>query len=153
MAIVRPLLAIGTVTLVAICLANAYAIAPPAKENTSSQKLAAAAPKSEETLQAFMRAKLGASTKVLEGLALEDLNLVREGAVELNRIGSADKWRRYDDALYRQFSAEFRQTTSDLIDAAKGNLFDRAALKWMDATMNCIECHRYVRNRLVAEKK
>ncbi len=101
-------------------------------------------------LQTFMRAKLTASTKILEGLAIDDLDLVREGAVEMNKMSSAEQWRRHDDMLYRQFSAEFRRTTQDLIDAAKEGQIDRAALKWMDATMSCIECHRYVRNKLVA---
>jgi len=150
-------IAAAGISLLAIWLVNAYAAAPPMTEKgtdaRSSSKVQAAAPKTDESMQSFMRAKLGASTKILEGLALEDLDLVREGAIELNRMSSAEKWRRHDDMLYRQFSAEFRQTTSDLIDAAKGNLFDRAALKWMDATMNCIECHRYVRNKLVVEKK
>ena len=103
-------------------------------------------------LQSFMRAKLGASTKIQEGLALEDLDLVREGAVEMNKMSQAEQWRRHEDMLYRQFSADFRQTTSDLIDAAKEHQLDRAALKWVDATMACIECHRYVRNKLVVDR-
>jgi hypothetical protein len=148
--------AAGLVLSLALWLANAFA-APPTKQNEASPPSGsgpdAPGQKSNESMQSFMRAKLGASTKILEGLALEDLDLIREGAIELNRMSSAEKWRRHDDMLYRQFSAEFRQTTSDLIDAAKGNFFDRAALKWMDATMNCIECHRYVRNKLVAGKK
>ena len=109
--------------------------------------------KSSRSLRSFMRAKLSASTKILEGLALENLDLVQEGAVEMNKMSTAEQWRRHDDVLYRQFSAEFRQTTSDLVDAAKDGLLDRAALKWMAATMNCIECHRYVRNKLVARAK
>jgi hypothetical protein len=149
-------LAAAGIGLLTLWFVNTSASAPQKTEKTPEKGAAgnaqAAPPKAEESMRTFMRAKLGASTKVLEGLALEDLDLVREGAIELNRISSAEKWRRHDDMLYRQFSAEFRQTTSDLIDAAKGNMFDRAALKWMDATMNCIECHRYVRNKLVTKK-
>ena len=148
--------AAGLALPLVLWLANALA-APPAKQNEAAPQSdsgsAAPTQKMDESMRSFMRAKLGASTKILEGLALEDLDLIREGAIELNRMSSAEKWRRHDDMLYRQFSAEFRQTTSDLIDAAKGNFFDRAALKWMDATMNCIECHRYVRNKLIAERK
>jgi hypothetical protein len=154
------LIATAGISLLATWLVTAYAAAPPATEKApearASRQTQARAPqteKTEESMQSFMRAKLGASTKILEGLALENLDLVKEGANELNRISSAEKWRRHDDVLYRQFSAEFRQTTSDLIDAAKGNLFDRAALKWIDATMSCIDCHRYVRNKLVTGNK
>jgi hypothetical protein len=119
----------------------------PKSPSTKADPLAKATP-----LQAFMRAKLSASTKILEGLALEDLDLVREGAIEMNKMSQAEQWRRSEDVLYRQFSADFRQTTSDLIEATKNHQFDRAALKWIDATMACIECHRYVRNKLVVEK-
>jgi hypothetical protein len=127
--------------------------AAPAGQQASTPESAKeqAQPKGR-ALQGFMRAKLSASTKILEGLALEDLDLVREGAVEMNKMSQAEQWRRHEDMLYRQFSADFRQTTSDLIDAAKEHQFDRAALKWMDATMACIECHRYVRNRLVVDR-
>jgi len=125
----------------------APATAPPASPGATNDRQAKKSP-----LQTFMRAKLSASTKVLEGLSLEDLDLVREGAIEMNKMSQAEQWRRYDDPLYRQFSADFRQTTSDLIDATRENQFDRAALKWMDATMACIECHRYVRNKLVVDR-
>ena len=128
----------------------------PAPEAARSPKTEVApnddTPPNVRSLQTFMRAKLSASTKILEGLALEDLDLIREGAVEMNKMSQAEQWRRHQDMLYRQFSADFRQTTSDIIDATKENKFDRAALKWMDATMACIECHRYVRNKLVVAR-
>ena len=36
-------------------------------------------------------------------------------------------------------------------DAAKEKNIDRAALRWMDTTLSCIECHRFVRNELVVQ--
>lgn len=126
---------------------------PGAAAAESTKAPPKADPQAKSTpLQVFMRAKLSASTKILEGLALEDLDLVREGAIEMNKMSQAEQWRRSEDVLYRQFSADFRQTTSDLIDATKAHQFDRAALKWIDATMACIDCHRYVRNTLFVEK-
>jgi len=161
MSIRRVAALLGTAVVLAFGLSQVGAVAfqadqKPAEKPAAQQKPAAGQPRSEkkpdESMRTFMRAKLAASTKILEGLALEDLDLVREGAVELNRMSTAEKWRRHDDMLYRQFSAEFRQTTADLIESSKQGLLDRSALKWMDATMNCIECHRYVRNKLVVEK-
>jgi hypothetical protein len=154
MKLARHLAATGVVVLLVLWLATAFAVDPPSKDAPAAAKpkqsppVQKDAPK-DESLSTFMRAKLSASTKVLEGLALEDLDLVTEGARELNTMSTAEKWRRHDDMLYRQFSAEFRQTTADLLEASKAGLLDRSALKWMDATMNCIECHRYVRNKLV----
>ena len=96
-------LAAAGIGLLTLWFVNASASAPQKTEKTPEKGAAgnaqAAPPKAEESMRTFMRAKLGASTKVLEGLALEDLDLVREGAIELNRISSAEKWRRHDDML------------------------------------------------------
>lgn len=119
----------------------------PAREGGGPKDSAAA---DKEDLSHFMRLKLGASGKVLEGLATEDFGLVKEGAEELHKMSTAEKWRVSNDALYRNFSGDFQRVTKDLVEAAKEENLDRAALKWMDATMNCIECHRYARGVMIA---
>jgi hypothetical protein len=153
------LAALTSVVLYGICTAQdagdktkSQTPAPSAKQAPGKEQAQEDPESKARPLQKFMRAKLSASTKILEGLAMEDLDLIREGAVEMNQMSQAEQWRRHEDMLYRQFSADFRQTTSDLIDATKEHQFDRAALKWMDATMACIECHRYVRNKLVVDR-
>lgn len=102
-------------------------------------------------LREFMRAKLEASNSILEGLVTEDHALIRDGAQKLNEMTTAERWRVQNDAMYRQFSSEFRRTTQDLVKAADDGNLDQAALQWMDATMSCIECHRYVRGMRVAD--
>ena len=102
-------------------------------------------------LRQFMRGKLSASNKILEGLTTEDMALVKEGARELNKMSLSEKWRASNDGMYQQFSAEFRRITNDLNSAADDNNLDQATLKWMAATMTCIECHRFVRNTLVVD--
>jgi len=115
-------------------------------------KPAAKAKSVDQELRAFMRKKLEASTKILEGLALEDVDLIQEGATTLAEMSEAEKWRVSKDVMYRQFSGEFARTARQLVDAAKDKNVDRAALRWMDTTMSCIECHRFVRNELVVEQ-
>lgn len=102
-------------------------------------------------LKQFMRTKLAASNKILEGLTTEDMALVREGARVLNKMSLSERWRAHNDAMYKQFSAEFQRVTKDLSMAADEDNLDQAALKWMGATMGCIECHRYVRSTLVVD--
>lgn len=103
-------------------------------------------------LRLFMRKKLAASNKILEGLTTEDMALVREGARALNKMSLSEKFRVNNDAMYKQFSAEFRRVTNDLNTAAEEENLDQATLKWMGTTMACIECHRFVRNTLVVEQ-
>jgi len=108
--------------------------------------------KEKKPLSVFMRKKLAASSMILEGLAMEDFLLIEEGARKLREMSKAEKWRVHNDPMYRQFSGEFQRITEKLSEAAKDEKLDTAALRWVDATMSCIECHQYVRKVLIAEK-
>lgn len=103
-------------------------------------------------LREYMRVKLEASNLVLEGLCTEDAKLVERGARKLNEMSTSERWRVINDPMYRQFSADFREITQQLVEAAEKHNLDRAALKWMDATMGCIECHRFVRGIRIADQ-
>jgi len=105
----------------------------------------------DPVLQHFMREKLKASTDILEGLTIEDFRLIGDGARRLYKMSTVEKWNYSNDAIYRQFSSEFQRVTQDLIKASDDRSLDRSALKWIDVTMKCIECHRYVREILVVE--
>ena len=120
---------------------DATTAAPPAEEG-----------REDLPLRDYMRQKLEASNQVLEGLCVDDPAMVKEGAVKLNEMSQSERWRVSNDAMYRQFSGDFREITQQLVDAADEQNMDRAALKWMDATMSCIECHRFVRGIMIAEE-
>ncbi len=109
----------------------------------------AKAPKQD--LRDFMHKKLDASNKILEGLVTEDTELVRQGAETLTEMSAAEKWKVSNNVMYMQFSKEFQRNAEKLVDAAQEKNLDRAALRWMDTTMSCIECHRFVRNELVVQ--
>ena len=103
-------------------------------------------------LRVFMRKKLAASNKILEGLTTDDFELVKAGANELNQISTAERWFVTTDPVYRQFSGEFREITQQVIKAAEAGNADRVAMKWMDATISCLDCHRFVRGMHVAQE-
>ncbi len=125
----------------------------PASGQTQPEDPAEHAPRTaqeQKDLSHFMRLKLKASGQILEGLAVEDYGLIQTGARQLNRMSQAEKWRVSNDPIYRQFSSDFQRITEMLVEAAEKNNLDQAALKWMDATMSCIECHRYARGMMIA---
>ena len=119
----------------------------PAKEQPPAQG------REDLPLRDYMRLKLEASNKVLEGLCVDDPELVKEGAIQLNEMSHSERWRVSKDTMYRQFSGEFQGITQQLKEAADEQNMDRAALKWMDATMSCIECHRFVRGIMIADEQ
>lgn len=95
----------------------------------------------------FMRAKLGHSQHVLEGLALEDYDLIARGAQELALASQASSWQVLQTEEYARQSAEFRRSCDALRTAAKQKNLDGAALAWMEVTMKCVQCHKYVRDQ------
>ena len=108
--------------------------------------------KPEKSLLAqFMRAKLLASSQVLEGLCTEDFELIAKGARSLKKVSSAERWRVSNDIMFRQHSAEYRTSIDSLVKAAEKKQIDSAALAWTKTTFSCIECHQRVRATLIAE--
>ena len=104
------------------------------------------APKADAVAD-FMRAKLGHSQRVLEGLSLEDYDLIAHGAQELALASQASSWQVLQTEEYARQSGEFRRSCDSLRNAAKAKNLDGAALAWMEVTMKCIQCHKYVRDQ------
>jgi len=94
----------------------------------------------------FMRAKLNHAQHVFEGLALADYDLIRRGAHDLALASQASSWQVLQTPEYARHSAEFRRSCEALRSAADAKNLDGAALAWMEVTMKCIQCHRYVRD-------
>ena len=94
----------------------------------------------------FMRAKLGHAQHVVEGLALADYDLIARGAHDLALASQASSWEVLQTEDYARQSREFRRACESLRSAAKDKNLDGAALAWMEVTLKCIQCHKYVRD-------
>ena len=116
---------------------------PEGKETVSE-------PDEKSELAVFMRKKLDATNKVMEGLCLNDMKLVGKGAKSLMKISDSDRWRRSNDMMYLHHSREFDRAVDTLADKAEHENADGAALAWMEVTMSCIRCHDWVRDTMVA---
>ncbi len=92
-----------------------------------------------------MRQKLAATSKVLEGLATEDKELVHEGAAILTDLSKAEVWQVLVDAEYREHTQTFRSAVKRLDEAAQKSEFASAQLEWLDATKRCFDCHNHIR--------
>lgn len=104
-----------------------------------------AAPKADD-VGPFMRAKLAHAQDILAGLALEDFDAIARGAQELSLASQAASWQVLQTPEYARQSAEFRRSCESLKRVAKEGNLDGAALAWMEVTMKCIQCHKYVRD-------
>lgn len=112
-----------------------------------------ASAKDDQTLSAFMRRKLDASSKILEGLAVEDGELIKTGATALLEMSRAEMWNVIADEDYREFNRDFRAAVRKLSEAGEKENIDNATLQWFDAVKGCVECHKYVRSQRPVRKK
>ncbi|MGE0609240.1 MAG: hypothetical protein AB7O62_19265 [Pirellulales bacterium] len=104
-----------------------------------------AEPQQPNNVAKFMRAKLDHSEKVLEGLALEDFDMIAKHSQDISLLSLAANWQVLQTPEYLHQSAEFRKLTDDLTKAAKEKNLDGAALAYVGMTMKCVSCHKYVR--------
>jgi hypothetical protein len=101
----------------------------------------------------FMHRKLEHSQKVLEGIVVEDFDLIEKNARTLNLLSQAAEWQVLPSAEYRRHSEEFRRTTESLVKAAREKNLDGAALAYVQLTLNCVNCHKYVRTFPLDERR
>ncbi len=94
----------------------------------------------------FMRAKLEHSKKVLEGLTMEDFSAIVKNSQAMSLLVEDAAWQVLQTREYAQRSAEFRRTADRLTEAGRKKNLDGAALAYVELTMQCVDCHKYVRS-------
>ena len=97
----------------------------------------------------FMRDKLQLSQQILEGLAMENFDLINAKATRLSAMSKQADWRVFENPEYDQQSVTFRRHVDALARAAREKNIDAATLAYVRITMSCVDCHKLVRGRLV----
>jgi cytochrome c556 len=95
----------------------------------------------------LMQKKLKASQKVLEGVAKNDFEAVETNANTLIDISQKAEFNSIKSADYEMFSNQFRRVAEGLTKNAKDKNADGVALAYVDMTLVCVKCHKYVRER------
>ncbi|QDU10100.1 hypothetical protein [Gimesia aquarii] len=106
----------------------------------------------EERLNKFMREKLTSSQEVLEGLMIEDYDLMQKGAEKMIKMSNATDWQVIEGPIFAQQSDEFRSAARQVIKFAKEKNLDGASLSYLHLTMTCISCHKKVNKVLISER-
>jgi hypothetical protein len=92
-----------------------------------------------------MKRKLQQSQKVLEGVALNDFDLIAKHAEELIAVSKEAQWKVLKTPQYDIYSTDFRRSAEALVKNAKDRNLDAAALSYVELTMTCVKCHKHVR--------
>jgi hypothetical protein len=99
-----------------------------------------------EKVSKFMRAKLVYSQKILEALALEDFAQLAKHSQDLKLLSQESNWNVLQTEQYVLHSQDFRRRADALTDAAKKKNLDGASLAFVELTLNCVQCHKHVRD-------
>lgn len=99
---------------------------------------------------AFMRQKLEISKQILEGLTMENFETVAGNAKKLKVISEAAQLAEPSSHNTRQYEAYltvFRSNVDNLSAQARARQLEGASFAFMKLSINCVECHRYVRDQ------
>lgn len=97
---------------------------------------------------ALMRAKVGSSHKIMEGLVAKDFFEIRAGAEELKRICRATEWEANSDPVYAHHRSELIRQANKLIEATDQSNLDLATFAYVNTLTTCINCHAHCRDVL-----
>lgn len=105
-----------------------------------------------EKVSKFMRAKLVYSQKLLEALTLEDFPQMAKYSQDLKLLSQESVWNVLQTEQYVKYSDDFRRRADALTAAAKKKNLDGASLAFVELTLNCVQCHKHVRDARAAPK-
>lgn len=96
----------------------------------------------------FMRKKLDYAKGLIEGLTMEDHRLVVENARLLKVLSQEAEWEVPmipNVEQYLPYTTEFQSLCDDLMKNGREQNIDGATLAYVRLTLNCVNCHKYVR--------
>jgi hypothetical protein len=99
----------------------------------------------QKKVSELMQKKLKYAQKVLEGIALGEFDKIADNAEDLILVSKALEWQVVKSPQYEVHSNEFRRAAEGLAQRAREKNLDGAALAYVDMTLSCVKCHKYVR--------
>lgn len=97
------------------------------------------------TLPEIMRQKLDHSQGLLEGLVLENFDIIERNANDLRILSDLSSWNVLRTPEYQRLSTTFRDTADRLSRSALNESLEGATLAYVELTLQCVECHTHVR--------
>jgi hypothetical protein len=88
---------------------------------------------------------VGQAVSALQGVVLGDFDMILKHAELLNDISRLAEWRVIKSPRFEVFSGEFQRTSEALIKNTRDKNLDAAALSYVELTLHCVKCHKYVR--------
>jgi phosphoserine aminotransferase len=101
--------------------------------------------KTEASTSEIMKLKLDYAHYILNGIATENFALISGNAEKLGKLSQQMSWGARQTREFEVLSAEFRRNADALAKAAKDRNPDAASLAYVQMTLSCVNCHKYMR--------
>jgi hypothetical protein len=106
-----------------------------------------------QDFQPIMRQKLKHAQALIEGLANEDFAMIRDNARSLREIAGDAQWKVSPTLAYVKYSGEFASIADELERRAGERNLNGATLSYIRLTINCIDCHKFVRDNHILDSR
>jgi hypothetical protein len=106
-----------------------------------------------DTLPIIMDDKLEYSQQLLEAIVFEEFHAVERIADELHLLSELSSWDVIRSPEYTRRSMEFQRVATRLAEVAADKNLDGLALGYVELTLQCFQCHRYMRETRRVEKE
>ena len=111
------------------------------------------AEKQREEIAKVMGDKLKNAQDLVAALAIENYPMLADRANVLKRIGSSSLARVSPNVEYLKYSAEFTSLAEELERRARARDLNGATLSYIRLTINCVECHKHLRDEHILAPK
>jgi hypothetical protein len=104
-----------------------------------------APPQPTATTAQIMQRKLSLAQSSLAAVVLEDFVTLERNARALGQLSEASNWNVVTTPEYVKHSAAFRRTSEALSKAGAARDLDTATQAYVELTLQCVQCHKYLR--------
>ena len=112
----------------------------------------AAIPSQGPGLDRVMRQKLQHAQKILEAVVTSDWVSLEANSRELERLTNDPRWTVLTYPEYARHSAAFTRAVRTLHTAATQRDLDATPKAYVEVTLQCVECHRYLARARIAQR-
>lgn len=96
----------------------------------------------------WMRHKLVASQKILEGMTRADYEMIEKNAAAMQVMGHLEAWVRADRPEYKAQLHAFEHANGAIVFAAKDRNLDGVTIAYTQLTISCVQCHKLIRDKV-----
>jgi cytochrome c556 len=98
----------------------------------------------QDPVESLMKAKSGYAHRLLDAVVLAEFETVRDQAFRLKAVAGTADWNVMDTPEYVRESEAFIRATDRLLQSAGSKNPEAVALAFVEVTLSCVHCHRYV---------